>query len=309
MYAKNLWHALPPGTRIPDIVNVVVEVPKASRNKYEYRKDVTAIALDRVLYSPLHYPGDYGFIPQTYFEDGDPLDILVMTNNPTFAGCIVQARPIGMFKMIDKGEPDYKILAVPANDPTFNEYWDVSNIPQHFPREMGHFFMTYKELEGTEVRNEGWAGVTAAKDTILRSMEDYKQKILPTLHERDLIASGTSWEQLYGYSRAVRVGENVHVAGTTATDAEGKLVGVGDVRAQTRQILQNIQVALEKAGAGLEHVVRTRMYVVNREDAKAVAEVHGECFKNIRPASTLVIVAGLLEPEMLVEIEVDAFVP
>jgi inorganic pyrophosphatase len=106
----NLWHELEPGPHAPDIIHVVVEIPKGSRNKYEFHKSTGAFKLDRVLYSPVHYPGDYGFIPQSYYGDGDPLDVLVMTNLPTFTGCIVEARPIGMFRMLDKGEADDKVL-------------------------------------------------------------------------------------------------------------------------------------------------------------------------------------------------------
>ena len=102
----NLWHDLDPGPSVPDVIHVIVEIPKGSRNKYEYHKQTGAFKLDRVLNSPVHYPGDYGFIPQTYYEDGDPLDVLVVTNLPTFTGCIVEARPIGMFRMRDKGEAD-----------------------------------------------------------------------------------------------------------------------------------------------------------------------------------------------------------
>lgn len=308
MIKLNLWHNLPAGPRIPDVVYVVVEAPKASRNKYEYSKTENSIRLDRVLYSPLHFPGDYGFIPQTYYEDGDPLDILVMTNNPTFSGCVIKARPIGVFRMIDKGELDYKILAVPADDPNFDEYWDISNIPQHFPKEMGHFFMTYKQLEGKEVRNEGWGGVTEAKDTITRSMERYQEMILPEIRQHKLISSGTLWEQQFGYSRAVRVQDTVYVAGTTATNESGKLIGIGDPEAQTRQVLKNIEKALREAGADLPDIVRTRIYVTRREDIQAVLKVHGEVFKEIRPTATMIMVAGLLDPDMLVEIEAEAVI-
>jgi inorganic pyrophosphatase len=300
---KNLWHDLAPGPKAPDIIYVVVESPKTSRNKFEYSKTIGNIEIDRVLYSPLHFPGDYGFMPQTFFDDGDPMDVLVMTNNPSFPGCVIKARPIGMFKMIDRGELDYKILAVPANDPNFDEYWDVTNIPQHFPKEMAHFFMVYKELEGMHVTNEGWVGVNGAKDAIKGSIEKYQLEIAP--QKRQLISSGAPWEPLYGYSRGIRVNETIHISGTTAVK-DGKLVGIGDARAQARQIYENIKVALEKAGAGLEHVVRTRTYVTKREDAVPVAEIQGEYFSQIRPTSTLVIVAGLLEEEMLVEIEVEA---
>lgn len=304
----NLWHDLVPGPKPPDMIYVVVETPKTSRNKYEYSKTSANVELDRVLYSPLHYPGDYGFIPQTYFEDGDPLDVLVMTNQPTFPGCIIKARPIGMFKMVDKGERDYKILAVPAKDPNFDEYWDLSNVPRHFPREMEHFFMVYKDLEGTKVANEGWVGVTGARDSILEAIENYQREFGPPANQRQNISSNAPWESLYGYSRGVKVGETIHISGTTAFGRDGKLVGIGDPTAQTRQILHTIGSALEQAGAKLEDVVRTRMYVVGRENTEAVALTHGEFFKDIRPASTLVLVDGLLEEEMLVEIEVEAII-
>jgi len=171
----HLWHDLAAGPRPPDVVYAVVEVPKGSRNKYEYSKSGGVIKLDRVLYSPLHYPGDYGFIPRSYFEDGDPLDILVMLNEPTFPGCVIEARPIGMFKMIDKGSADYKILAVPATDPHFSDYHDLPDIPQHYPNEVLHFFMTYKQLEGAEVKNEGWTGAAEARETISAALALYQE--------------------------------------------------------------------------------------------------------------------------------------
>ena len=177
---QHLWHNLSTGPQSPDIVYVVVEVPKGNRNKYEYSKTAGVIKLDRVLYSPLHYPGDYGFLPQTYFDDGDPMDILVMMNAPTFPGCVVEARPLGMFKMIDRGIPDYKVLAVPATDPNFEEYYDISDLPQHFPKEVMHFFMVYKQLQGVEVQNEGWVGAEAAKAAIVRSTEMYWEKFPAT---------------------------------------------------------------------------------------------------------------------------------
>ena len=175
----HLWHELSAGPNPPDIVYAVIEVPKGSRNKYEYAKRAGVIKLDRVLYSSLHYPGDYGFVPQSYFEDGDPLDILVMVNEPTFPGCVIEARPIGMFKMIDKGLPDYKILAVPATDPNFNDFNNLEDAPKHFPTEVMHFFMTYKQLEGAEVKNEGWTDAQEACQTIQHSLELYKKSFPP----------------------------------------------------------------------------------------------------------------------------------
>ncbi|MBC7243007.1 MAG: inorganic diphosphatase [Anaerolineae bacterium] len=172
----NLWHALPTGPDAPDIINVIVEIPKGHRNKYEYNKDLGYIRLDRVLYSSLHYPGDYGLIPQTFYDDNDPLDVLVMINEPTFPGCVIQARPIGMFRMLDRELPDDKILSVPLNDPIFAEYYDISDIPQHFLSEVAHFFEVYKDLEGVRTKPIGWEPAEVAKERIVYSMKLYQER-------------------------------------------------------------------------------------------------------------------------------------
>lgn len=172
----NLWRELRPGPNIPDIVYTIVEIPKGSRNKYEYNKEFGVIKLDRVLYSSLYYPGDYGLIPRTFYDDGDPLDILVMVNEPTFPGCIIEARPIGVFHMLDRGVADDKVLAVPARDPLFQDYHDITDIPKHFLAEVAHFFEVYKDLEGSRTKPMGWDNATVAKAEIMRSVQLYQDR-------------------------------------------------------------------------------------------------------------------------------------
>lgn len=174
--ALHLWHNLAPGPDVPNVVYAVIEVPKGSRNKYEYSKKAGVIKLDRVLYSPLHYPGDYGFVPQSFFEDGDPMDILVMMNESTFPGCVIEARVLAMLKMIDNGELDYKVLAVPATDPNFSHYQTDADLPRHFLEEVKHFFMTYKQLEGGTVEMHGWVGTDETRKAISDAVQLYRQK-------------------------------------------------------------------------------------------------------------------------------------
>lgn len=173
----NRFMLVPPGPKVPDVINVIVEIPKGRRSKFEVDKELGLIRLDRYLYSSSHYPGDYGFIPQTLAEDGDPLDALVMVNEPTFSGCLIQARPLGLFKMTDKGENDYKILCVPNTDPIFAEHHDLWRVPPHYLREVEHFFSTYKDLEGegSEVIAQGWDNVDKAHMEIAKAIERYNQ--------------------------------------------------------------------------------------------------------------------------------------
>jgi inorganic pyrophosphatase len=174
----NAWRDIPPGSHPPELVTAVIEIPRGSRNKYELDKETGMMKLDRVLYSAVHYPGDYGFIPRTLFEDGDPIDILVRMNEPTFSGCLVEVRPIGVLKMLDKGEPDDKILSVPVNDPFHSEYFDIADIPQHFLKEIEHFFHIYKDLEGKRVQILGWEKSDVAMKVIMESIERYDNTFL-----------------------------------------------------------------------------------------------------------------------------------
>lgn len=173
----HMWHDLPPGPNAPDLVYTVVEVPRGSRNKYEYDKALGLIRLDRVLFSAIYYPGDYGFIPQTYYDDGDPLDVIVLVGEPSFPGALIVARPIGIFRMLDNGEPDDKVLAVPSSDPIYRDYHDISDIPQHYLAEVAHFFSVYKDLQGIKVTPIGWENAAAAKRAITHAMRLYQTDI------------------------------------------------------------------------------------------------------------------------------------
>lgn len=169
-------YELPPGRRIPNEIFVVIEVPYGHRNKYEYDSELGAIVLDRPLFSPVHYPGDYGFVPSTLADDGDPLDVLVMVKTPTFPGCVVAARPLGVLMMQDEKGGDEKILAVPTTDPSFETYHSLSDVPPHFLREMDHFFRVYKELEGKHVTSMGWKDRWEAEQVIKDSIKRAKSK-------------------------------------------------------------------------------------------------------------------------------------
>ena len=170
------WHDLAPGKHPPDDVTAVVEIPTGSRNKYELDKESGMLRLDRVLYSAVHYPGDYGFIPRTLAEDGDPCDVLVMLNEPTFPGCQIDVRPIGVLRMLDRGDPDDKILGVPCHDPFYEEIFDIADVPQHYLKEVEHFFHIYKDLEGRRVQMIGWEQSAAAMETVVAGVARYGEK-------------------------------------------------------------------------------------------------------------------------------------
>ncbi len=161
------------GTGAPLVVNVVVEIAKGSRNKIEFDSQLEVFRLDRILHSPVHYPGDYGFVPGTLSLDGDPLDALVLVTDPTFTGCVLSARPIGVLLMTDEKGEDEKILAVPERDPRYEEVADLSDLPGHTLKELEHFFGVYKDLEGKETAVFGWERVPRAHEIIQRSIEAF----------------------------------------------------------------------------------------------------------------------------------------
>ncbi|MBU0641017.1 MAG: inorganic diphosphatase [Planctomycetes bacterium] len=168
---------VPAGVDLPSVVNAIVEIPRGRRSKFEIDKRTGLIKLDRYLYSSSFYPGDYGFIPHTLAEDGDPLDILVMVNEPTFSGCLIEARVIGLFRMKDRGVNDYKVLGVPNSDPLLEEIRNLENVPKHFLREVEHFFATYKQLEGVTIETEGWAPAEEASAEVNASVDRYVEQI------------------------------------------------------------------------------------------------------------------------------------
>lgn len=160
------------GEKFPEICNVIIEIPKDSQNKYEIDKESGAIKLDRVLYSPMHYPLDYGFIPETHCEDGDPLDVLVLGGDPLPSGCIVSVRPIAILKMKDNGDEDFKILAVQNDNPRFEGIRDIEDIKklhEHSLKEISHFFQAYKELEGKKTEILNWENAEKAKEEIKKA--------------------------------------------------------------------------------------------------------------------------------------------
>lgn len=149
---------IPPEPK-PGLINVLIEIPAGSKNKYEFDKDLQAFALDRVLYSSVQYPYDYGFIPNTLADDGDPLDGMVLMDQPTFPGCVIAARPIGMLEMIDGGDRDEKILCVPAKDPRYSDVKSLKDVAPHRLEEIAEFFRSYKNLEKKVTEILGWQDV------------------------------------------------------------------------------------------------------------------------------------------------------
>jgi inorganic pyrophosphatase len=170
----NLWHDINPGTE--DKVTVIIEINKGSKNKYELDKKTGLVALDRVMHTGQDYPFDYGFIPQTLWHDGDPLDVVMLTTYPLVPGVMVHARPVAILHMVDAGERDEKMIAVPVEDPRFDHVNDLSDINPHTLKEIEHFFLTYKNLQDKEVKIDGIEGREAAMAALKEGLSLYADK-------------------------------------------------------------------------------------------------------------------------------------
>ena len=172
----NPWHDVSYGENAPETVTGIIEIPKNTRAKYELDKESGMLILDRVIYSSMYYPTNYGFIPRTYCDDQDPLDILVLSQIEIVPMCLVEAKVIGVMQMIDGGEMDDKIIAVAANDMSVAHYNDVSELPEFWKKEMRNFFEDYKKLEKKTVDVEEFQGRAKAMEIVQQAIEDYKNK-------------------------------------------------------------------------------------------------------------------------------------
>lgn len=159
--------------------DVLIEIPKGSRNKYEYDFELKKIRYDRMIFSSMMYPADYGFIPETLALDGDPLDVLVLVTEPTFPGCVIEVKPIGVFHMADEKGPDEKVICVPISDPIASRVNDLSELNPHLIKEIEHFFQVYKDLEEKRVDVGGWGDVQEAKEIVVKCIERYQDSDVP----------------------------------------------------------------------------------------------------------------------------------
>ncbi len=169
----NIWHDMPAERIQPDNFCACIEIPRGGKIKYELDKETGLLMMDRVLYTSTHYPANYGFIPRTYADDNDPLDVLVLCSEDLIPLSIVSCIPIGVITMIDSGSNDEKIIAVPSGDPTYNGYKEIKDLPKHIADEMMHFFEVYKELEGKKTVIEKVSGAKEAREIIATCIENY----------------------------------------------------------------------------------------------------------------------------------------
>jgi len=172
----NLWHDLDKGENFPSEMNVIIEIPRGSKNKYEIDKKTGLIKLDRAMKTSQDYPFDYGFVPQTLWEDGDALDVIVLSTFPLAPGILVVARPVGLMKMNDSGDCDDKIIAVPTEDPRWNGVQDLADLNSHLLKEIKHFFETYKQIDGKKVVVSGFFEKKEALEAGKKSIQLYQEK-------------------------------------------------------------------------------------------------------------------------------------
>ena len=172
----NIWHDISPKHIHKDLFTAVIEIPKGSKIKYELDKETGLLKMDRILYTSTHYPANYGFIPRTYADDGDPLDVLVLCSETLNPLSLVQCRPIGVILMLDNGANDEKIICIPVNDPNYNVYTDIGNLPKHVFDEMSHFFTVYKQLEDKDTVIDDVRDAAAAKEIVQNCIDNYVEK-------------------------------------------------------------------------------------------------------------------------------------
>ena len=169
----NIWHDISPARITAEDFIAYIEIEKGSKNKYELDKQTGMLILDRILYTSTHYPANYGFIPRSYGDDGDPLGVLVLCSENILPQALVRCRPIGVISMLDQGKADDKIVAVPFGDPTYNTYHEIFELPQHVMDEMAHFFTVYKSLENKDTIIDEIRDAKAAKEIIQRALDSY----------------------------------------------------------------------------------------------------------------------------------------
>jgi inorganic pyrophosphatase len=177
----NIWHDIAPERITPEDFECIIEISKNSKQKYEMDKATGLLRLDRILFTSTHYPANYGFIPRTFADDGDPLDVLVLCSERLLPMSLVRCYPIGVIKMIDSGYLDEKIIAIPFGDPAYNTYGDISALPGHIFDEMTHFFKVYKALEGKKTAVQQAEGRAIAAGIVAECIDKYKREILPNL--------------------------------------------------------------------------------------------------------------------------------
>ena len=183
------WHDASIGPDVPETIHAVIEIPQGGKVKYELDKATGLLRVDRVLYSSVVYPANYGFIPQTLGDDGDPLDVLVLMQEPVVPLSLLRARPIGLMNMVDGGQGDEKIICVHADDPAFNGYGHIDELPPHRLHELKRFFQDYKQLEDKEVLVHDFIGPEEAKEVIVEASERYEREVVPELWHRHVDAS------------------------------------------------------------------------------------------------------------------------